>query len=150
MPTVESEIVIERPVAEVYALAQDIERFPEFMADVENVEILEDDPPRRVSRWTGVIKEFNRTVEWTEEDYWDAAAHLCTFTQLEGDFSEYSGRWKFGEVPAGTRVQLEVNYDYNVPLIGALIKNLLRKKMQQNTDAMLAALKEEAESAGEE
>ncbi len=32
MPTVESEIVIERPVAEVYALAQDIERFPEFMA----------------------------------------------------------------------------------------------------------------------
>ncbi|MCK4324458.1 MAG: SRPBCC family protein, partial [Armatimonadetes bacterium] len=70
--------------------------------------------------------------------------------QLEGDFSEYSGRWEFTEVPAGTQVQLEVNYDYNVPLIGALIKNLLRKKMQQNTDAMLAALKEEAESAGEE
>ncbi len=150
MPTVESEIVIERPVAEVYALAQDIERFPEFMADVQSVEILEDDPPRRVSRWTGVIKEFNRTVEWTEEDYWDDAAHLCTFTQLEGDFSEYSGRWEFVEVPAGTRVQLEVNYEYDVPLIGALIKNLLRKKMQQNTDDMLTALKEEAESAGEE
>lgn len=150
MPTVESEIVIERPVAEVYALAQDIERFPEFMADVQSVEILEDDLPRRVSRWTGVIKEFNRTVEWTEEDYWDDAAHVCTFTQLEGDFSEYSGRWEFTEVPEGTRMRLEVNYDYNVPLIGALIKNLLRKKMQQNTDAMLAALKEEAESAGAE
>ena len=150
MPTVESEIVIERPVAEVYALAQDIERFPEFMADVQSVVILEDDPPRRVSRWTGVIKEFNRTVEWTEEDYWDDAAHLCTFTQLEGDFSEYSGRWEFVEVPAGTQVRLEVNYEYNVPLIGALIKNLLGKKMQQNADDMLAALKEEAESAGQE
>jgi len=150
MPTVESEIIIERPVAEVYALAQDIERFPEFMADVESVEILEDDPPRRVSRWTGIIKEFNRTIEWTEEDYWDDDAHLCTFSQLEGDFSEYSGRWQFGEVPAGTQVKLEVNYDYNVPLIGALIKNLLRKKMQQNTDAMLAALKEQAERPGPE
>ena len=150
MPIVESEIVIERPVAEVYALAQDIERFPEFMADVQSVEILEDDLPRRVSRWTGVIKEFNRTIEWTEEDYWDDAAHLCTFTQLEGDFSEYSGRWVFMDVPAGTQVHLEVNYEYNVPLIGALIKNLLRKKMQQNTDAMLAALKEEAESTGQE
>ncbi len=150
MPTVESEIIIERPVAEVYALAQDIERFPEFMADVQSVEILEDDLPRRVSRWTGVIKEFNRTVEWTEEDYWDDGAYLCTFSQLEGDFSEYSGRWAFMEVPAGTQVQLEVTYDYNVPLIGALIKNLLRKKMQQNTDAMLAALKEEAESTGPE
>ena len=150
MPTVESEIVIECPVAEVYALAQDIERFPEFMADVQSVEILEDDPPRRVSRWTGVIKEFNRTVEWTEEDYWDDAAHLCTFTQLEGDFSEYSGRWEFVEVPEGTRMRLEVNYEYDVPLIGALIKNLLRKKMQQNTDDMLTALKEEAESAGQQ
>ena len=149
MPTVESEIVIERPVAEVYALAQDIERFPEFMADVQSVEILEDDLPRRVSRWTGVIKEFNRTIEWTEEDYWDDAAHLCTFAQLEGDFSEYNGRWQFGEVPTGTQVYLQVNYEYNVPLIGALIKNLLRKKMQQNTDAMLAALKEEAESASQ-
>ena len=148
MPTVESQIVIERPVAEVYALAQDIERFPEFMADVESVEILEDDPPRRVSRWTGAVKEFNRTIEWTEEDYWDDAAHVCTFSQLEGDFSEYSGRWEFGEVPEGTDVRLQVQYDYAIPLIGALIKNLLRKKMQQNTDAMLSALKDEAESAG--
>ena len=150
MPTVESEIVIERPVAEVYALAKDIERFPEFMADVESVEILEDDPPRRVSRWVGAVKEFNRTIQWTEEDYWDDAAHVCTFAQREGDFSEYSGRWEFMEVPGGTRVYLEVSYDYNVPLIGALIKNLLRKKMQQNTDAMLAALKAEAEGTGEE
>jgi len=150
MPTVESEIVIERPVAEVYALAQDIERFPEFMADVESVEILEDDPPRRVSQWVGAVKEFNRTIKWTEEDYWDDAAHVCTFTQLEGDFSEYSGRWEFVEVPEGTDVRLQVQYDYAIPLIGALIKNLLRKKMQQNTDAMLAALKAEAEGTGEE
>ena len=145
MPTVESEIIIERPVAEVYALAQDIERFPEFMADVQSVEILEDDLPRRVSRWTGVIKEFNRTIEWTEEDYWDDKDHVCTFAQLEGDFSQYRGCWTFSEVPEGTKMQIEVEYGYNIPLIGALIKNLLRKKMQQNTDAMLAALKQKAE-----
>ncbi len=66
------------------------------------------------------------------------------------DFGEYRDRWQFVEVPAGTQVYLEVNYEYNVPLIGALIEDLLRKKMQQNTAVMLAALKEEAESAGEE
>jgi len=145
MPTVESEIVVTKPVAEVYALAKDIERFPEFMADVEKVEILEDDPPRRVSHWVGAIKEFNRTIEWTEEDYWDDEAYVCTFAQTEGDFSEYRGRWDFSEVPEGTRVYIEVEYAYDIPLIGALITNLLRKKMQQNTDAMLAALKQRAE-----
>ncbi len=145
MPTVESELVIARPVAEVYALAKDIERFPEFMADVEKVEILEDDPPRRVSHWVGAVKEFNRTIEWTEEDYWDDEAHVCTFAQTEGDFSEYRGRWEFNETPEGTTVYIELEYAYDIPLIGALIKNLLRKKMQQNIDAMLAALKQRAE-----
>ena len=53
-------------------------------------------------------------------------------------------------MPEGTDVRLQVQYDYAIPLIGALIKNLLRKKMQQNTDAMLAALKAEAEGTGEE
>ena len=147
MPTIESEIIIARPVAQVYALAKDIERFPEFMADVESVEILEDDPPRRVSRWVGAVKEFNRTIQWTEEDYWDDEAYVCTFRQLEGDFSKYQGRWEFVAVPEGTKMYLEVEYEYNIPLIGALIKNLLRKKMQQNTDSMLAALKARAEQA---
>ena len=145
MPTVESEIVIAKPVAEVYALAKDVERFPKFMADVEAVEILEDDPPHRVSHWLSVVKEFNRTIEWTEEDYWDDEAYVCTFVQLEGDFSEYRGRWEFIEVPEGTKMYLEVEYAYDIPLIGALIKSLLRKKMQQNIDAMLAALKQKAE-----
>ena len=145
MPTIESEVIVARPVAQVYTLAKDIERFPEFMADVESVEILEDNPPRRVSHWVGSVKEFNRTIEWTEEDYWDDNDHVCTFTQLEGDFAEYQGRWEFAEAPEGTRIHIAVQYEYNIPLIGALIKNLLRKKMQQNTDAMLAALREQAE-----
>ena len=145
MPKVISEVTVARPVAQVYALAKDIERFPEFMADVQSVEILADDPPHRLSRWVGVIKEFNRTIRWTEDDCWDDAAHVCTFAQTEGDFSSYRGRWEFGEVAEGTTVCLEVEYEYNVPLIGALIKGLLLKKMQQNTDAMLAALKAQSE-----
>ena len=145
MPTVESEIIIAAPVAQVYALAKDIERFPEFMADVESVEIREDDPPRRVSRWVSVVKEFNSTIQWTEEDYWADETYVCTFGQLEGDFGKYQGRWEFIEVPEGTRMYLELEYAYNIPLLGALIKNLLRKKMQQNTDSMLAALKQRAE-----
>ena len=146
MPTVESEIVIGAPVEKVYALAKDIERFPEFMADVQSVEILEQTPARQVSHWVGVIKEFNRTVSWTEEDFWDDQQLRCTFRQTEGDYTEYGGEWEFGEDPKGTRVYLRIDFEYDVPLIGGLIKGLLQRKMQQNCEAMLAALKEQAES----
>lgn len=146
MPTVESEIVIEAPVEKVYALAKDIERFPEFMEDVQSVEILEQTADRQVSRWVGIVKEFNRTVSWTEEDSWDDEQRRCTFRQLEGDYDKYEGKWEFTEDAQGTRVCLEIDYEYDVPLIGGLIKGIVQRKMQQNVEAMLQALKQQAES----
>ena len=148
MPTVESEVVVAAPLAQVYALARDIERFPEFMEDVVEVKILEQTPERQVSRWVGSIKEMHRTITWTEEDFWNEAEHVCDFRQTEGDFTDYRGRWEFLPEGEGTRAKLRVEYEYKVPLVGALIQNLLRKKMQANCDAMLAALKAEAESRG--
>ena len=145
MPSVRSAVTISAPLAEVYALCRDIEAFPEFMDDVEEVEILEQTPERQVSRWVGVVKEFKRTITWTEEDFWNDEQHTCRYQQLEGDYSEYGGTWSFEESAGGTDVELVVNYEYDVPLIGKLIKGLLLKKMQQNCDSMLAAIKAEAE-----
>ena len=148
MPTIVSEVVVEAPLEEVYALARDIERFPQFMEDVAEVTILEQTPERQVSRWVGLIKELRRKIIWTEEDFWNDREHTCAFRQTEGDFTEYGGRWEFAAEGEWTRVRLQVDYEYNVPLVGALIQNLLKKKMQANTDAMLAAIKGEAEGEG--
>lgn len=145
MAIVESRIVINAPVERVYQIARDIERFPEFMDDVVQVTILEQTPERQVSHWVGLIEEFKRTLEWTEEDFWNEQERSCEFRMLEGDFSAYRGTWTFEEDEAGTLVTLVVEYEYNVPLIGALIKKLLHKKVQANCDNMLAAIKAEAE-----
>ena len=147
MPTVKSQIEVNAPVDKVYATARNIERFPEFMEDVLSVEILEQTPERQVSRWSSIIKEFNRTIKWTEVDYWDDEAKTCRWEQTEGDFSKFEGTWEF--VAAGdneTLAKLEIEYEYNVPLIGALIQNLVKKKMQSNVESMLAAIKAEAEA----
>ena len=150
MPTVRSEITIAAPLEPVYALTRDIERFPEFMEDVEEVEILEQTPEeqtpqRQVSRWVGVIREFHRQIKWTEEDFWNDTEHSCRFTQLEGDFTSYAGTWEFAREGEQTRVVLTIEYEYVVPLIGALIQKLLLKKMAANSEAMLAAIKGKAE-----
>ena len=144
MPTVTAEAVINAPIEKVYALAKDIERFPEFMEDVEEVEILEQSPERQVSRWVGVVRELNRKITWTEEDFWNDEEHVCRFRQIEGDFTSYEGVWSFEPHDGSTLVRLEVTYEYRVPLVGALIQNLLRKKVQQNCQSMLEALKRKA------
>lgn len=146
MPTVSSQITIAAPVQRVYAIARDIERFPQFMDDVDEVKILEQTPTRQISRWASTIKEFNRTIAWTEVDYWDDAAHTCRWEQTEGDFTRYCGTWEFEPSENGTLAKLMIEYEYNVPLIGALIQGLVKKKMQANVESMLAAIKKEAEA----
>lgn len=145
MATVESVIVIAAPIDRVYAIARDVERFPEFMDDVVEVKIIEEEGERRVSHWVGLIEEFNRTLRWTEEDFWNDEEYSCRFEMIEGDFTAYGGTWTFEEDEAGTLAKLTVDYEYAVPLIGPLIKKLLHRKVQQNCDNMLAAIKVEAE-----
>jgi uncharacterized membrane protein len=146
MPTVTSEITIDADVDKVYAIARDIERFPEFMEDVESVEILEQTPERQISRWSSIIREFGRKIAWVEEDHWDDAAKTCTWQQTEGDFTRYEGTWEFTPTTAGaTLAKLQIDYEFNVPLLGALIQGIVKKKMQDNTEAMLAAIKAKAE-----
>ncbi len=55
MPFVETTIVVHAPARDVYELAKDQERFPEFMPDVELVTVLERDGARTVSRWKTLV-----------------------------------------------------------------------------------------------
>lgn len=149
MATVRSSIEIDGPLEQVYALAKDIESFPEFMPDLKSVKIVErsEDGNRVVSEWVGVVKEFKTLVKWTEEDTWNDAAHTCTFRLVKGDYSKYSGEWRFTELGGRTRFESEIEVEYDVPLIGALIKGLIAKKMKENVDNMLAAIKARVEAA---
>lgn len=148
MPTVESTIIINGDMDEVYSLARNIESFPEFMPDLKSVKITEknEDGSRVVSEWVGIVKEFKTTLSWTEEDIWDHQAKTCDFSLVKGDYKSYSGKWTFVEVDGGVKFHSVVNFEYDVPLIGPLIRNLITKKMKDNVDNMLSALKNKIEN----
>lgn len=148
MPTIENCVIVNAPLDKVYAVAKDVERFPEFMPDVRELTVLERDGNRVVTRWVGVIPQFKVTVRWTEEDVWDDVAHTCTFRQLEGDYDRLDGRWEFSEVPEGTRFRSEVTYEYNVPLLGPLVARVVKHLVSANIQNLLEAVKRRAEERG--
>ena len=150
MPKIESEVTIQAPLETVWELAQDVENLPDIMPDLVSVRVLEREEQtptrmRTVTEWTGRIKQFNRTMQWTEEDIWDQDEHTCRFWQTQGDFSDYRGEWRFSEHNGGTLAYLVVEYSFEIPLLGAIIKKVVQKLMQDNSDGMLQALKAEAE-----
>ena len=143
MPYVESRIAIAAPARAVYELAKDQERFPEFMPDVETVKVLERHPDRVISRWKTLVEE--APIEWTEEDRFDDAGLRIDYALLEGDLDTFQGAWTFEERDGLTHVLLTVEYDFGVPTLAELIGPTLQKKVLENSEMMLKALKVQAE-----
>jgi ribosome-associated toxin RatA of RatAB toxin-antitoxin module len=146
MPIVETTIHIAAPIDKVYAIAKDNASFPEFMSDVKSLTIVENDGTRVVSDWVGVVPTFGLKVRWTQEDIWDDAAHTCEFKMLKGDYDKLDGSWKFVEENGGTRFDSVVDYEYNVPTLGALVKKVIHNIVIKNMENVLQAIKARAEA----
>jgi len=149
MPEVSNQTVIAAPLETVYAAALDIEGLAGYISDVESIAVVsrEDRPGGCATKteWVGLLPEFRRKLHWTEADEWDDAAHRCTFHQVKGDFDLYEGEWLFVAAGEGTQVSLVVRYEYDIPLVGPLLRKLVRRKVQQSVDAIQAGLKRRAE-----
>src|SRR5947208_14452097 len=129
MPRIDQTIVVDAPIDKVYAVARDVESFPDIMEDLQSLEVLErsEDGNRTVTEWVGLIREFKMTVKWSQEDVWNSASHRDDFKMIKGDMDSMSGYWQFTGEDGRTRFDSVVDYEYNVPLIGPMIKALIRK-----------------------
>lgn len=147
MPTVRKEITVAAAPEAVFAIAQDVERFPEVMHDLKKVEILEREGNRTITRWTSVaeVGPLTKEIAWEEEDVWDATALTCKFKMTKGDMKAYEGVWTFTRDGAVTNVVLDIDYEIEIPLLGALVHKIIRQKMDENCDSLLKALKRLAE-----
>ncbi len=150
MPHIENSVSINAPLDKVFALARDAESFPQFMPDVESVSVSERSPDgsRTVTDWVAVASDFKLKVRWTEEDLWDEAAHTCRFTQLKGDYTAYGGVWTFtANGGKATVFSSAIDYELDIPLIGPLLKAVVARLMQSNTQKILEAIKSRAEQS---
>jgi ribosome-associated toxin RatA of RatAB toxin-antitoxin module len=144
MAFVEAEITIDAPPRDVYELAKEQERFPDFMPDVETVTVIERHADYIVTRWKTLVED--APIEWTEEDRFDEFAPRIDYRLIEGDLDRFEGAWTFEESAGRTCVRLTVDYDFGVPTLAELIGPTLKRKVRENCAMMLAGLKSEAEA----
>jgi len=143
MPYVESTITIAAPRHMIYDLAKDMERYADFMPDVEYVRVLERNGNTTTTRWKTLVEE--APIEWTEVDVFDDERTRIDYRLVEGDLDKFEGYWTFDERGGETHVVLAVDYDFGVPTLAELIGPILQKKVEENSMMMLRALKAESE-----
>ncbi len=146
MPTVETTVWVNAPLQKVYEISKDNESFPEYMKDVKSLTVLEREGSRVVSDFVGLVPQFMLKVRWRQEDQWADATFTCLFKQLQGDYDKLEGKWEFLEENGGTRFNSLVDYEYEVPTLGPLVKKVIYGIVLKNMESMLTAIKDRAEA----
>lgn len=146
MPIVQTTVWINAPVEKVFAIARNSETYPEYMKDVKSVTPVEREPHRFVADWVGLVPTFGLKVRWRQEELWDDANFSSRFRQLEGDYDRLEGTWVFREENGGTRFEQSLDYEYNVPTLGPLVKKVILSVVRKNLENINEAFKARAES----
>lgn len=146
MPTVETTTWINAPLEKVYAIAKDSAAYPEYMKEVQSVTVVEREGSRQVADWVGVVPTFGLKVRWRQEEIWDDATHSSRYRQLEGDYDKLEGAWAFREENGGTRFDQTLDYEYNVPTLGPLVKKVIHSIVVKNLEAINDAFRNRAEN----
>lgn len=143
MALIKSMRLIAMPPKQVFDIARQVARFPDVLPNLDKASIVEDQGNGVVmTSWEASfsVGPLHKTVRWKEIDTWDEENLTCFFELTEGDMKVYRGSWVF--IPDGdrTRVELEVDFELGITMLGPMIDKIVNQLMQQNCDDLLYAL----------
>jgi uncharacterized protein YndB with AHSA1/START domain len=143
---VETEIVIAKPQAEVFAYIARAEELPEYVTDFDSVTQESDGEPGVGTRYSYTMKRGARgTFEWTK---FEPSSHLAWHgpaVKAGPGSMEPAGRWEIRPQGDGTRVKLVM-----APTPGGLFKLLapfIAAGMRKGNEQALERLKQKLESS---
>ncbi|MEG0970033.1 MAG: aromatase/cyclase [Acidaminococcaceae bacterium] len=143
MPYIETKITINSDSHAIYTIIQDMAAYPAFMQDLVSVDILERGTNYTISHWVSNVD--GRKITWTERDEFFPAEQRITYQQTQGDLKKMEGEWRLTAVDGGVEVVLAVDFEFGIPMIAGLLNPILKRKVRENSENMLAAIKRQME-----
>ena len=122
-------ITIAAPPEQVWAIATDIERYPEWAHDVKDVVVTERDEAGRPIQVEFRTSALGRSTHYTlAYDYADAPSVLA-WTMIKGDIQRsIDGKYLFAATDdGGTQVQYDLSIELRVPLPGFVKRRAERR-----------------------
>ena len=143
MPLIEETINVRMSPAELFPIISDFEKYPDMMADVKKVTILERGEGYTVSEWINEID--GRVIKWVEKDLIKPEENRIDFEQVKGDLKTFEGFWQLDEDGGETKVTFNISFEFGIPMLAPLLHPLLSKKLRENMKQMLSDIKIKAE-----
>ncbi len=118
-------VTISRPRAELFAFWRDFTNLPQFMDNVESIEVLDDNRSRWVVKAPG-----GGTVEWVSQITDEQDGAYIAWASVEGADVPNSGRIDFRDAQGdrGTIVTATILYDPPAGIIGKVIAKMFQRE----------------------
>jgi uncharacterized membrane protein len=140
--SVKDNIDIEATADEIFEVAADLGAYPEWNANIKQVEVKETDPDGRPSLVWFEVDAKIRTIRYTLTYDWSEAPASFSWELDAGDVKELRGSYVFDEFDDVTEVTYEMAIDPGFPVPGLL----KRQAEKQIVKGALHDLKKRVES----
>jgi len=136
---IEKTILIGRPPEELFRFWRNLENLPEFMENIESIQVLDDCHSHWVVRGPG-----GQTVEWDAEIINEHSGEMISWQSLPGSDVQSAGTVRFTPADGGASTLLRVILEFHPPAgaLGARIAELFGKDPSSQVDQDLIRLKE--------
>jgi len=136
MRQVERSALVPYTPAQMFALVQDIEGYPQFVPWVSTAEVLSRSETEVVGRLemerSGLREKFTTRNELMPP-------HRMDLKLVDGPFKLLEGRWTFDSIgDKGTRIGLTIRFEFANPMLSFMLSKTFEKSCAQLVDAFVA------------
>jgi ribosome-associated toxin RatA of RatAB toxin-antitoxin module len=144
MPTVRKSALVPHPPAALFALVEEVERYPEFLPWCAATEVLERTSETISARLDIAYRGLKTSITTRNEK---DAPHRMTLELVDGPFRRFHGEWRFKPLGAhGCRVEFTLDY----ALASSALAALLGPVFGYVADTMVERFVERADSVAEQ
>jgi Polyketide cyclase / dehydrase and lipid transport len=105
---------------------------------VREVVITERDGTVLTSAWS--VNFRNGVLRWTERDRFDQHNRVIEFTQLDGDFAGFDGRWRVVQKPEAVDVEFTAVFGLGMASLAAILDPIAEQALRDNIELILRGL----------
>ncbi len=137
MKEVKRSALVPYTAEQMFALVEDIERYPQFLPWVAAAQLLERSPSELVGRLemhrAGMREIFTTRNVLTPH-------REITLALVAGPFRTLAGRWSFEPIgeDRGTRVSLSIRFEFANPMLSLLLSRSFERSCNELVDAFVA------------
>lgn len=124
----------------VFTHVTDFARYPKISSDVRFVAVTPGRSPGEPQHSEWEVNFRRGVMRWVEREELDPQRLSVDFTQTDGDFDDFHGRWRLTPVDAGCEVLFEVTYDFGIESLAGIMDPIAERVIKRAICAVLAEI----------